>query len=148
MKREWFWLLLAVAIVAAAGGGAALTVGMFPYIRKFAEAIANAEGYSVPGSLPARYNNPGDLTVDVTGKAVGVGQHWLVQYATPEDGWDALYKQVEEMFTGQSLHYDSSMTIAQIAKIYATDWMTWANNVANYLGVTTDTTLDDIAKAG
>lgn len=108
-------------------------------IRLFAQGIAIAEGYYVSGSRPNRNNNPGDLTVDTTGIGIGKDGPFIV-YATPADGWDALYKQVELMFTNASKIYNSGMTIRQIAEKYTTtDQLAWANNVARTLGISIDT---------
>jgi hypothetical protein len=142
----WVWVALLIGF-ALIGGGVAISnvVGGFsPIVRRFAEAIAHAEGFYVTGSLPQLYNNPGDLTLDVNGRGVGVGEQNLIQYATTEDGWDALYTQVQKMFDGTSLHYDPSMSILEVAQHYAGDWQNWANNVSSYLGVSKATTLDQL----
>lgn len=111
------------------------------FIDDFAAAIAYAEGFYVSGSRPARDNNPGDLTVDTTGKAVATDGPFMV-YATIADGWDALKRQIELMLSGASAYYDPSMTISEIAAKYtATDPEAWAANVASQLGTTVDSTL-------
>jgi hypothetical protein len=122
-------------------GGALLLAGgvefMQPmYVRKFADAIAFAEGYDVPGSLPNTRNNPGDIS-DSSGVI------WYTSYA---EGRAALLHQVQLMFTGGTqTHYSPTMTITQIAKRYAGDWSNWATNVGAYLGVDPDTTtLNDL----
>ena len=137
MKSGWVWVLVAGAIMLALGGGVALSMTVSPLIQKFANAIANAEGFQVVGSIPNRNNNPGDITDPATGS--------FMSYATPDDGWNALYSQVSAMFSGTSRYYNPSMTISQVAQIYSPDgWLNWANNVASYLGVSTDTTLNDL----
>lgn len=112
-------------------------------VRKIAEAIAYAEGYYVEGSVPNRLNNPGDLTRDITGTAIG--QQGIYQiYASPVDGWNALYKQVRMMFSGSHI-YNPLMTIAEVASRYtATQAAEWAANVASHLGVTINTRLMEI----
>ncbi len=113
-------------------------------IRKIAEAIAFAEGFYVPGSIPQRFNNPGDLTLDTTGKAVGQYGMYMV-YGTPDDGWGALYKEVRLMFGGSRI-YDPGMTISEVAAHYtATEKTAWAANVAAHLGVSVTTKLSEIA---
>lgn len=113
-------------------------------VGAFADAIAWAEGYYVPGSRPNRNNNPGDLTVDTIGKGTGKDGPYII-YGTAADGWAALRRQVELMFTGQSRYYKPNMTIAQVASRYTTtEQSAWASNVASRLGVSVQTRLDEI----
>jgi hypothetical protein len=106
-------------------------------IRRIAEAIAKAEGYGVPGAIPTVRNNPGNL------KGADGQIRW---FQTPEEGWNALYRQVTMMFTGESRYYRPDMTIAEIARIYTGEaaYMDWANNVARFLGVTPETRLIEV----
>jgi hypothetical protein len=106
-------------------------------IKRIAEAIAKAEGYGVPGATPTVRNNPGDL------KGPDGEIRW---FATAEEGWNALYRQVAMMFTGESRYYRPDMTIAEIARIYTGEstYMNWANNVARFLGVTPETRLIEV----
>jgi hypothetical protein len=112
-------------------------------VEKLANGIALAEGYFIPGSRPSRDNNPGDLTIDTIGRAIGKDGIYVV-YATPQDGMDALRQQVRLMFGGSHI-YNPSMTIQEVAGHYTTtDVDAWAVNVATAAGVTTDTRLSDI----
>ena len=106
-------------------------------IRRIAEAIARAEGYGVPGAIPTVRNNPGNIK-DSSGA--------IKTYPTVGDGWDALYRQVTLMLTGESRWYKPEMTIAEVARIYTGEasYMDWARNVASILGVTPDTRLRDV----
>lgn len=113
-------------------------------VKLFAQGIAIAEGFFVTGSRPQRNNNPGDLTVDTTGTGIGKDGPFIV-YATETDGWEALYKQVEMMFTNASRIYNSNMTIRQIAEKYTTtDQLAWAQNVARTLGISIDTPISTL----
>jgi len=113
-------------------------------IDKFADAIAYAEGYYVTSSRAERNHNPGNLTVDTTGTSIGNDGPFMV-YASPDDGWEALKKQVERMIDGTSQYYNQTMSILEIAYKYtATDALAWARNVASRLGVSTDITLMDL----
>jgi hypothetical protein len=106
-------------------------------IERIARAIARAEGYGVPGAIPTVRNNPGNIK----------GSDGVIKtYATPEEGWAALYRQVTMMFTGESRFYNASMTLAEIARIYTGEarYMDWANNVAKFLGVTPQTRLIEV----
>lgn len=113
-------------------------------IDKFAKGIATAEGFYVAGSRPNRNHNPGDLTIDVTGKSVGMDGMY-VKYANDADGWEALRKQVRMMFDNTSRVYNSTLTIKQVAAKYTTTAVAaWANIVAGYMGVSVDTRLDQL----
>jgi hypothetical protein len=140
-RSTWIWIVLGLGLLLS--GGVAL-IGVSPTIRRFGEAVATAEGFYVEGSRPQRNDNPGNLTMDLTGKGIG----WdgpFVRYANSADGFEALYKQISEWFSGISTRISGDMTIAQAAQIYSPNgWLNWANNVANYLGVSIDTTLNQI----
>lgn len=106
-------------------------------IRRIAEAIARAEGYGKLGAIPTVRNNPGNL------KGPDGQIRW---FQTAADGWNALYRQITMMFTGESRFYNADMTIAEIARIYTGEatYMNWARNVARFLGVTPETRLKDV----
>lgn len=113
-------------------------------VDALAKAIATAEGFYVDGSRPQRDHNPGDMTADLIGKGVGTDGAFIV-FATDEDGWANLKAQIQKWFDGSSSHADSSSTIADLAGFYTnTEQSAWANNVANALGVSTDTSLSDL----
>lgn len=113
--------------------------------QRIAQAIAYAEGfYRGDGSLngnakPVRYNNPGDLS-DATG---------IRQFATLEEGWNALYRQIDLILSGSSRVYDADMTIAEMAALYTADGpvasAAWARTVAGKLGVSPNTKLSEVA---
>lgn len=119
------------------------------FINKFSEAIAKAEGFYVPDSVPARAHNPGDLTDDGD---IGLG---VIQtsgpqgakitiYATDEDGWNALRRKVRRMLSGRSEVYPTHLTVMEVALKYAGD-AKWGFNVAKSLGVDTRMTLAELA---
>jgi hypothetical protein len=118
-------------------------------VVKFSEAIAKAEGFYVPNSVPARAHNPGDLTDDGD---VGLGfiqtagsfGAKITVYATDADGWTALYKKVRRMLNGASKVYTLDMTLMEVAIKYSGD-AAWATNVAKDLGVDTRTSLAQLA---
>jgi len=114
-------------------------------ISRIAELIAREEGYDIPGALPTRDNNPGDLrhsphsfhSVDAP-DAIG-------QIDTPADGWGDLMLQLERYAARLP-----PVTLAQA--LYE-----WAppseNNTASYLsyvvkglGCSSDTLLTDALK--
>jgi len=112
-------------------------------IQLFAEGIALAEGFYVAGSRAARNHNPGNLTLDITGTAVGRDGMFMV-YGDDSDGWDALKRQVEKILTNASQIYTNDMTLRQIGALYAStstpnEQLAWSINVARKLGINIDT---------
>lgn len=113
-------------------------------IHAFAVAIAYAEGFYVNGSRSQRNHNPGDLTVDTIGLAVGHDGPFVI-YANDSDGWLALHEQVRKILTNTSSIYTSDMTINDIAMRYTTtEQRAWAMNVASSLGVSPETKIRDL----
>ena len=88
----------------------------------FAESIAYAEGYGVPGAIPTVRNNPGDL------KLTGDGS--ITTFPTVQAGWDALYHQLEIMRDGTSSYYRPDMRLIDMARIWTTtEQSAWVSNV-------------------
>ena len=111
-------------------------------VQQFAQAIASAEGYGVAGAIPTLANNPGDLELgDLGNGTLGEG---ITVFSTIANGWAALYNQVGLMFSGKSKVYAPSMSISQVGNSYSGGDPNWAINVAAFLGVTTDTTLQSL----
>jgi len=104
-------------------------------IKQLAQAIARAEGFAVPGSIPQQAHNPGDLKVPGwTGPTLGSG---ITVFADDDEGWNALYRQLYLILTGRSSVYNLDMTITDMAHAWtATQADAWAHNVASVLGVT------------
>lgn len=102
-------------------------------VVRMAQAIARAEGYGVPGAIPTVRNNPGNIRSTTP-------PYEIRTYATPDEGWAALYRQVARMLAGSSL-YPPDWTIEQVAQRYTGEaqYMNWARNVASFLGVSTKT---------
>lgn len=114
----------------------------------FADGIALAEGFYVAGSRAARNHNPGNMTLDLIGKKVGMDGMFVV-YANDADGWANLRKQVEKILTNASGIYDSQMTLRQIGQKYAStsppdDQLNWAINVASRLDIDIDTPVNTL----
>jgi len=114
-------------------------------VYKLADAIAFAEGFYASGSnRPKRNNNPGNLSLDLGFPSVGM-DGILVKFASLDDGWAALHKQISMMLNGTSQIYNADMTIADVASRYtATEQESWANNVAARLGVPVTTRISEI----
>lgn len=138
------WLLIGLGVLILLGGGGAAFVinsNYSPLVNKVARAIGIAErGSAEIDSGNVLNNNPGDIED-------GAGN--LIQYATLEDGWNALLHQVHLFFGGSKL-YNPSMTINQVAYLYAdgahdpAGAQAWASNVAAELGVSPDTPLSSL----
>lgn len=104
-------------------------------IKNVAVAIARAEGFFVPNSVPARANNPGDLKV--SGKPVLPGTS-ITKFDSADAGWTALYNQLYLILTGRSGVYNLDMSIADMGRLWtatATEQGAWSSNVAQSLGV-------------
>ena len=117
-------LALGVAIVIIADRFRRTTTDGRPAgLLAFAEAIAFAEGYGVPGAIPTLRNKPGELKQPSSGGGI-------TTFATPAEGWEALYNQLDLIRTGRSAYYQPTMTIAQVANVWtATEQTAWLSNV-------------------
>lgn len=113
-------------------------------------AIAHAEGYDQgPGAAPWDLNNPGDLSpgdeggYQTAGPAEFHGGSYVIHFATPADGWNALKLKFFNAANGYSNVYLPDMTWAEIAAKYAGDATNWGRNVVTKLGVDLSTTLQE-----
>ena len=109
-------------------------------------AVAKAEGYGIPGAIPTRANNPGDLTRSLGFSTTGetLGSAGVMVFTTRDDGWGALDRQFSLIQSGHSIHKLTD-TILSFAHSYtATEQAVWAANVAREMGVDPNTTLDQI----
>ena len=113
-----------------------------PKVRAFADAIARAEGFYVAGSVPQRARNPGDLKIpNWTGPVLGEG---ISVFESVDQGWNALYRQLQFIIDGRSRVYNLDFTIRDMGRKYTatlTEQDAWANNVARVLNVPVDTPL-------
>ncbi len=121
-----------------------------PEVKKFAEAIARAEGFysktaSDKPNIPQACNNPGDLKLGDLGHGMKNG---ITIFPTPEAGWRALYTQCEKILGYKVSHagYKPTMTVLQVAAKYVgmsdPDSPNWAANVARALGISVNDTLN------
>ncbi len=104
-------------------------------LKAVAEAIARAEGFYVAGSLPARANNPGNLKIGDRGNGVIDGK---TVFATAQDGWNALYRQLDLVRTGKSRNFKPTDTWREFARTWVgtADFENWLANVTKRLGTT------------
>jgi len=123
-------------------------------VWNIAQAIAKAEGASISGSAPDRYNNPGDLSKgDEHGQAVdGYVQlpdgETLIQFSDKSAGWSALYSKLQNIASYKSSVYSPDWTWYQIGGKWAGNSEVWANNVAAALGVNPATSMGQYLNSG
>lgn len=120
-------------------------------VDQLAHAIAKAEGFYTKGTVPNRFNNPGDITSSSRHAYPGqVGlspHHHYVIFKNASYGWAALRGQIQRIIDGKSKVYKQNMTFAQITHIYvgaAGPWeKNWERNICSALGVTPRTTFQE-----
>lgn len=110
-------------------------------MSKLAEAIAHEEGFYVPGSLPSRDNNPGDLrhsphSFHTAGQPDAIGI-----IPTVADGWADLERQL-------ALYGARGMTVEQMVYEYAppsdgNNSQAYLTYVCKYVGCTPGTLVKD-----
>lgn len=114
-----------------------------------AEAIAHAEGFGVPGAVPTRANNPGDIK-PINWKGATTGTEGIAVFQDVATGWAALEHELDIIRARKSHWYVPSMTIREMAaKWTGTQQGEWAQNVCDYLSkhgrsATVDTPLKDV----
>lgn len=98
-----------------------------------AQAIAHAEGFGVPLSIPTRAHNPGDLVLGDKGHGT-LGPEGITIFQDDATGWAALEHELSLIQTRRSHVYTPSMTIAQMAEHWTkTQQQEWATNVCDWL---------------
>ena len=120
--------------------------------KQLAKAISIAEGYGIAGDIPTLANNPGDLILPnwkgskLGGQGISVlDADTLESPLYPNGGWFKLLRQIQFIAEGHSHVYNLDMTIQDMAAEWTrTQVDDWATNVANALGVTPETTLQDL----
>lgn len=132
-------ILSVVGYFMAVNGKIPATLGGTPQVvLDIAYAISVAEGFGEPGAIPTLAHNPGDLAdpnfafnwPGDTGGRLGTG---IVVFATDQDGWNQLYKEVIAIRNGTSSEIPADSTIQQAGGIYAGDSVNWPANVVGAL---------------
>jgi len=93
-------------------------------VTLFARLIAEREGFNVPGSIPNRRNNPGDLRHSPHSSHEGEGPDDIGVIDTVADGWADLERQLQ-------LYAARGLTIAGAIDEYAPP--SDSNDTAEYL---------------
>lgn len=123
------------------------------FITPWAAAIAQFEGFNVAGSRPARDHNPGDLKFAGQYGATGKDPQGFAVFPDDATGFQALYNQLG-LYVSEFPNY----SILQIMAHYLGqaspevdaqgNAFTYAAAVASAIGVSTDTTLAQLAAGG
>jgi hypothetical protein len=110
---------------------------IWPYcVSRFSHAITVAEG-SDPD-----WNNPGDMTISLGFRTVGVANAaGVLKFAQWIDGEYVLCHQCYLMLSGKSEIYSLSMTLAQAGLKYSGGDPNWAKNAAAVLDLPVTATL-------
>lgn len=117
-------------------------------IKKLADAIAYFEGFFLYKSLPRRLNNPGAL-VYVGQKNSVRDESGFACFLTAEDGWNALYRQLDLILSGKTRYYLPDMTIQEFVDVWAStspeiERINYARYIADKFGVEVDTPLNQL----
>lgn len=120
------------------GGGIIIIKGT----TKLAEAIAHQEGYFIPGSLPNRNLNPGDLR-HAPGETHPGNPDAVGAFPTIEAGWAALERQL-------GLYAERGMTVEQMVAEYAppteNNTQAYLDYVCQYVGCAPSDPVSDALK--
>jgi hypothetical protein len=92
-------------------------------VSKLAIAISKMEGFGIPGAVPTRDNNPGDLRHSPHSSHAGEGPDDIGEIDSPADGWADLDRQL-------AIDAARGWTLQQLVYTYAPPN---ENNSANYL---------------
>lgn len=110
---------------------------------RMAELMAKEEGYGIPGAIPTRDNNPGDLLHSPHSFHPADSPNSVGQINNPTDGWADLVRQLD-------IFAKNGLTLSQAIYTYAPPE---TNNSAAYLaymvaglGCTSDTLVSDALK--
>jgi hypothetical protein len=120
---------------------------------ELSKAISKAEGFSVPGALPTRINNPGDMELGNRGwgteaaKTIYEKADWNASLTDKTDGCSALRRECFVILSGASHNFEPSMTFLQLAQ----EWTggdkpnAWAAIVCQELGTEPEMKLETFA---
>lgn len=108
-------------------------------MTKLAVLISKEEGFGIPGSLPTRDNNPGDLRHSPHSFHLG-DPNAIGQIPTPEEGWEDLEHQLN-LFAARRLTLEQA--IYEFAPPTENDSERYLAYVCNGLGCTPQTLVAD-----
>lgn len=132
------WLLRPKATVTTSENYDLGRASYSPVVQRFAQAVARAEGYGIPGAIPTIAKNPGNLKLPNT-PTLGSG---ISVFDSIDQGWAALHNQLQLIIDGRSRFYNLDMTIKEMGDTWEADpGDAWARNVASDLGVSLNSPL-------
>lgn len=110
-------------------------------IDRLAAAIQRHEGWFV-GSRSYQNNNPGNIKYVGQSLAVGQDEAGFCVFATYEDGYNELTRELTLAFAGM-YGYSPTMSLYEFFAVYSPDGSgnSYAEDVASQLGVSPDTEL-------
>ena len=112
-------------------------------MTKLAFLISREEGFGIPGTLPTRNHNPGDLRHSPHSQHDPTDPNAIGRIDTDADGWADLERQLQ-------LYAERGMTLRQCIHEYApageNDTNQYLNFVVENLGVDADTPLTEVLK--
>lgn len=101
------------------------------HIYNLASAIAFAEGFGLPNTVPTRAHNPGDLKLE---GYPTTGEEGISVFPDDDVGWQHLYNQLSLIKTNASHVYSTNMTFYDFARKYTdTQQSEWLENVLSKL---------------
>jgi hypothetical protein len=116
-------------------------------VDALSHAIAAAEGFGIPHTIPTRYHNPGDLKsrpgITPLPGQVRIGKAGHIVFVNDAAGWTALHEYLTKIAEGRSRHYTASMTLYATSRVYAQAWRPWLRIVTKQLGVPATTRLNE-----
>jgi hypothetical protein len=111
-------------------------------IPRIAELIAQEEGYGIPGALPTRDHNPGDLRHSPHSFHSPTNPNAIGQIDDPQDGWDDLVGQLND-YVRDNPQITVSEAIYKWAPPTENDSAAYVSYVVSGLSCTEDTLLAD-----
>lgn len=109
-------------------------------MSKLAELIANEEGFNVPGSVPNRDHNPGDLRHSPHSEHTAEDPDGIGIEDSDADGWADLERQLQ-LFAARGLTL--AQAIYKFAPPTENDSAQYLKYVCDGLGCTSDTLVSD-----
>ena len=112
-------------------------------VSKLAQLIAKKEGFGIPGAIPTRRNNPGDLRHSPHSSHEGIGPNDIGIIDTVEHGWEDLERQLQ-------LYAQRGYTLRKCIEAWAppseNDTESYVQFVCKGLGVPDTTLVKDALK--
>jgi hypothetical protein len=111
-------------------------------IPRIAELIAKEEGYGIPGALPTRDDNPGDLRHSPHSYHLPGAPNAIGEIDTTADGWNDLVRQLN-LYVKENPDITVAGAIYCFAPPTENNSQAYLTYILNGLGCTGDTLLSD-----